>query len=154
MARREKTRARLDREIAEALAKRRYHATRSTIALKLEDASEGARPGFRITAFDGDARVGAIVVRQHRWLPGAPFGVEHVYATRQRERIGTQLYEAAAREACRRGFPFMSDMERSPEADAFWRKQERKGRATRKITTLVDSEVDYFFVGCPAPSLD
>lgn len=146
-----KTAAQLDREIAEVLTR---PARRSGITLHITDASEGVREGFRITATDGGTKVGEIVVRQHRWLPNRPFGVEHIYATHLRQRIGTKLYEGAAVEACRRGHPFMSDMERSPEAEAFWKKQERLGRVERKTTVLVDSEVDYFLMECPATSFN
>ena len=155
----------LEGEIVSELAKpstpssrsRSRHTTkpkRATIDLQIEDASEGNRPGYRITAYENGNRIGAIVVRQHRWIQGSPFGVEHIYANRLREGIGTRLYKAAADEACRRGSPFMSDMERSPEADGFWRKQEMKGRASKKTTMLVDTEVDFYLVGCPAPPLD
>lgn len=45
------------------------------------------------------------------------------------EGAGTQLYEAALREACKAGLPLSSDSYRSAFAEAFWRKQARKGRA-------------------------
>jgi GNAT superfamily N-acetyltransferase len=45
------------------------------------------------------------------------------------EGVGTQLYEAAFEEACRQGKPLLSDDMRSAYAEAFWRKQARKGRA-------------------------
>ena len=44
--------------------------------------------------------------------------------------IGTKLYEAAAQFAARQGCQLISDRDRSPFAEAFWRKQERKGRAS------------------------
>jgi len=148
---RKKTGAQLDREIAETLSRSR---SGSGVELHLTDASEGSREGFRITMTDKGTTVGQIVVRQHRWLPERPFGVEHIYVTRLRQRLGTKLYEAAGIEACRRGHPFMSDMERSPEADAFWRKQERLGRVERKTAMLMGQEVDYFLMWCPATSFN
>jgi len=44
--------------------------------------------------------------------------------------IGTKLYEAAARSACRKGVPLMSDNRRTKYSQGFWEKQSRKGRAT------------------------
>jgi len=46
-----------------------------------------------------------------------------------RQRIGTPAYEIAAQEACRQGRRLTSDDVRSPFAEAFWRKQAKKGRA-------------------------
>jgi hypothetical protein len=46
-----------------------------------------------------------------------------------RRRFGTRLYEYAKELACKRGLRLASDAERSQYAEAFWRKQERKGRA-------------------------
>lgn len=114
------------------------------------------RPGFCIKAIDrkDDAVVGEIAVRKQTWIDGMKnvWGVEHIYAKRLREGIGTQLYTKAAHEACKRGGSFISDMERSPEADAFWRKQATKGRATRVEAKLLDNTVDFYLIGCPAPS--
>lgn len=64
--------------------------------------------------------------------------------------IATQLYEAAARDACdRMGVPLASGVQRSPEAQAFWEKQVAKGRAV----VDADPEVgrDFFRMACPAP---
>ncbi len=47
----------------------------------------------------------------------------------RRGRLGTKLYEHALRDACDRGLRFASDSLRSHFAEAFWRKQEAKGRA-------------------------
>lgn len=43
--------------------------------------------------------------------------------------IGTTMYEAALKTACALGKPLGSDSMRSHFAEAFWRKQEMKGRA-------------------------
>ena len=43
--------------------------------------------------------------------------------------VGTRLYEAAVAVGCRAGLPVASDSMRSPYAEAFWRKQQNKGRA-------------------------
>lgn len=47
----------------------------------------------------------------------------------RRSRVGTTLYEAAVKVACRAGLAVSSDSFRSRFAEAFWRKQEAKGRA-------------------------
>jgi GNAT superfamily N-acetyltransferase len=56
-------------------------------------------------------------------------GVIEVEKAHRKQRVGTQLYEGAVREACRRGLALASDSMRSPFAEAFWRKQASKNRA-------------------------
>jgi GNAT superfamily N-acetyltransferase len=46
----------------------------------------------------------------------------------QRSGIGTRLYEQLTADACELGLPLVSDETRSHFAEAFWRKQETKGR--------------------------
>lgn len=48
----------------------------------------------------------------------------------RRSGVGTALYEAAVKVGCRAGLDVSSDSFRSPYAEAFWRKQVAKGRAT------------------------
>lgn len=48
----------------------------------------------------------------------------------RRRGVGTALYEAALKLSCETGKPLASDHQRSPFAEAFWRKQVKKGRAT------------------------
>ena len=48
---------------------------------------------------------------------------------RKRCRIGTRLYEAAARYACAEGLTLRSDVLRSASSQGFWEKQLTKGRA-------------------------
>ena len=118
--------------------------------------------GFEICAFDRDGqKAGCITTAESAWLAETPsshrgplpYGVFDVWVRTPRRRLGTKLYLQAAREACRRGRMLQSDVERSQEADAFWRKQERKGRAKKITTTLVDSPVDFYRLRCPVPSL-
>lgn len=45
--------------------------------------------------------------------------------------IGTRLYEALSKVACARGVPFRSDSQLKPDAEGFWKKQVRKGRAVQ-----------------------
>ena len=47
----------------------------------------------------------------------------------RRSGLGTRLYEQALKDSCRRGAPLESDSTRSPFAEAFWLKQQKKGRA-------------------------
>lgn len=48
----------------------------------------------------------------------------------QQKKLGTVIYEIFADLACRQNKTLISDLTRSPFAEAFWRKQERKGRAS------------------------
>lgn len=48
----------------------------------------------------------------------------------RRSKVGTRLYEAALVVGCRAGLPVTSDSLRSQYAEAFWQKQQAKGRAT------------------------
>lgn len=48
----------------------------------------------------------------------------------RRSGVGTALYEAAVKVACKAGLDVSSDSFRSPYAESFWRKQVAKGRAT------------------------
>lgn len=47
----------------------------------------------------------------------------------KRKRLGTRMYELATELACQQGKRLVSDSERSLYAEAFWRKQQVKGRA-------------------------
>ena len=75
----------------------------------------------------------------------------------RRQGIGTQLYEAAARVACEQfGLPLASDKshQRSPAAEAFWKKQARKKRAVC-IGDSGGKKCRRWVLSCPAPaSLD
>jgi len=76
--------------------------------------------------------------------------------------IGTKLYEAAARVACREGAPLMSDNHRTVYSQGFWEKQARKGRATCAVAAggvKLSKEYDItgrwacgrYALTCPAP---
>ncbi|UCC74968.1 MAG: GNAT family N-acetyltransferase [Gemmatimonadota bacterium] len=66
----------------------------------------------------------------------------------RRRGVATQLYQAAAREACERGRPLESDRRLARGSLAFWRKQVRKGRATLRD----DPDGRTYALKCPAPS--
>jgi hypothetical protein len=53
----------------------------------------------------------------------------YVMPSKLRQGIGTQAYEIAVAEACSQRRKLSSDEVRSPYAEAFWRKQAKKGRA-------------------------
>lgn len=81
--------------------------------------------GFEIIA--GGKPVGYITLKNDL---GPTIGYIEVDAEHRRHKLGTRLYEAAAKEACRwLKTPLHSDVERTAAAQAFWEKQERKGRA-------------------------
>lgn len=94
----------------------------------------------------GDDRVQIQLIQRGAQLPGATPNVAayislvieggetrtakiEVHESLRRQGIATRLYEDAARLACSRGAPLRSDSERSAADQAFWAKQERKGRA-------------------------
>jgi len=72
----------------------------------------------------------------------------------QRRGIGTKLYQAAARLACKvYKKPLCSSVERSVAAEAFWRKQVLKKRAVRVRNTKSDFEREGMFkLRCPPPA--
>lgn len=81
----------------------------------------------------------------------------NVDADRQRQGIGTKLYEAAAAEACRRRGRLASlGRHRNPGAHShdFWAKQARKGRVTAVRTRGGAGAPTYVVTDCPPPPLD
>ena len=52
---------------------------------------------------------------------------------RQKNGVGTFLYETAAKDACRLGYTLKSSDYRSEFSEAFWQKQARKGRASCEV---------------------
>lgn len=88
--------------------------------------------------------------------------------------VGTRLYELAAKQACKRGVPLVSDVARSAYAEGFWAKQTAKGRArcvkpaaslSKRPPWVVDSTsdddvpligrggCDHYELACPVTSL-
>lgn len=91
-----------------------------------------------------DARKRKIVMVGQSW----------VAAKHRRKGFGTALYEAAAQAACEIfGAPLASGESRSAAAEAFWRKQERKGRAqcTQESGSKKRPCIEYV-LSCPAPT--
>lgn len=96
---------------------------RVPVRMKLYDHGKG---GFEIAALlpDVDRPVGHISVNRR----GDIINIT-VHSDYQRMGIGTQLYEAAAEEAERRGKTLRSSLRVSPYSREFWTKQIRKGNA-------------------------
>jgi GNAT superfamily N-acetyltransferase len=83
----------------------------------------------------------------------ASVGLINVDRDLQRCGVGTRLYERAARIACKRGVKLRSDTSRSNKAEAFWRKQERKGRVVCE-KSYYGSGCEYYEIKkCPVKSL-
>ena len=111
---------------------------------------------FRFNALcsttEGNVRCGRIEVTRIRAKVDGRVAYQvtnvHVDDAHRRQGIATKLYEAAAREACRRRGRLAST-DRNPGAYShdFWAKQERKGRATRV-------RKNYVITDCPPPALD
>lgn len=102
----------------------------------IREADTGGVRSFRFDAIiDGGVRGSINVVRAPKRIHGHIGWVVrgiHVDADRRRQRIGTQLYAAAAREACRRRGQLVSTSNmRNPHAHShdFWVKQARLGQA-------------------------
>lgn len=66
------------------------------------------------------------------------------------QRLGTRLYEAANELACSERKPLVSDHERSPFAESFWRKQVSRGRAM----CLPEKGKGRYYANPVGPSLD
>jgi GNAT superfamily N-acetyltransferase len=106
-----------------------------------------------------DGWVGQVTIKED-----ASVGDVHVLSSYRRRGLATQLYERAAQIACTKiGNPLHSDVERSGYAQAFWEKQERKGRARcLSRTAPKTADMDTVIVGrggcvryalsCPAPT--
>lgn len=104
--------------------------------LSLSRCTERFTTTFRV--YRGASEVGTAELRAtNRTKPRAGGATEPVLkvsyielAPKERKgRVGTLLYDAMLGEACDRGQPLTSDRMRSHFAEAFWRKQVRKGRA-------------------------
>lgn len=70
--------------------------------------------------------------------------------------VATRIYEAAARMSCLKfKAPMASDTQRTTAADAFWKKQFKKGRAVKfnipKANRALGSRATIFALSCPAP---
>lgn len=81
-----------------------------------------------VTAYKGSTMIGQAILEPS---PGTrSLKVGEINVVKKRGGVGTRLYEAAVRIGCKAGLAVASDSMRSPFAEAFWRKQVSKGRAT------------------------
>lgn len=102
-----------------------------------------------VTATADGHRVGKLVVKAS-WGTPAVERID-VKPEHRRRHIATRMYEAAAREVCRKwGEPLRSDYMRSSESDAFWQKQLAKGRA-HCVHEKSGKCLQYELKPCPAP---
>jgi GNAT superfamily N-acetyltransferase len=98
-------------------------------------------------------RVGRIVAKRRKTAGRVYWYVDrvHVEEEEQRRGIGTALYEAAADEACRRGSGLVSRETsvayRSLQAEGWWKRQVREGRA-RHLAKL-GALKDVYVIDCP-----
>jgi len=100
--------------------------TRRKGAIETTACADGG--GAHITAYYDGEEVGSLSLDPDR---GAlVVGMIHVDDAAKRKGVGTALYEAAVDLGCKTKLAIRSDNTRSPFAEAFWMKQERKGRAT------------------------
>lgn len=139
--------------------------------------SKESDAGFRLDGYVNGYPAGWMTVERgsdvHRKLSGTMvvtnIFVEPYY---RRSKLGTAMYEFAAQHACGKyGKPLASDRRRSGFSDAFWEKQEEKGRASRidlttpglapdedrvdPYTLPMDEHYDYdyaYSLTCPPPS--
>ena len=132
-------------------------APKSKVTIKLARKSGDA---FRLEAFDGKKNVGFMSVLSNNGF-GYP-AVEYIEVKKREARIGTRLYEVAARMACEEyGEPLASGFIRTEPAEGFWSKQESKGRAEqRPYDGFSSDELDedtnnrdtFYTLTCPAPT--
>jgi GNAT superfamily N-acetyltransferase len=79
----------------------------------------------------------------------------NVLEEHRRKRIGTKLYEVAAKEACRRRAPLASDERVGDMSRQFWAKQISKGRAvvlSKRLGFEKGEKAPVYSLTCPAPS--
>lgn len=112
----------------------------------------------RIDALDetGDS-IGYIEFTKRTLAKRKVVQVAFVQVFPQRQGVGTALYEELARRACANDLPVVSDRSRSVAADAFWKKQESKGRAfcLKEIRRPAGRPPGYcgaYLLPCPAPA--
>ncbi len=111
---------------------------------------------------EAERKLGTMLV--DKWLPRSRFEQPVMFVSyigidkeHQRQRLGTRLYEAAAKYACEEyHLPLASDAPRpvgggrSPGAEAFWKKQVK----ARRAECISEREGRCFRYGlrCPAPA--
>jgi GNAT superfamily N-acetyltransferase len=96
-----------------------------------DPASNADKTIHLIRAYRGNEIVGEARIRHFDGDGMAEVTSIAVNLEERRHKIGTRLYERAAKLVCERhAVPLASDTYRSAYSDGFWQKQVRKGRAT------------------------
>lgn len=123
---------------------------------RIEEVETGSKKELRWELVcDGERKGGIGLYKAKRcgrtlWLVQNLFLVESM----RRRRIGTALYEHAAREACRRRAALGSDDRVSAMSRGFWRKQKEKGRAELLCVPKGARDLDsgaVYALSCPPP---
>jgi hypothetical protein len=96
-----------------------FHVLTSRDANPLSLGDDAPIASLHLKRTDGDDQAALIIE-----------GIDIHRKSDRRTRLGTALYEHAVQIACDEGRVLASDDMRSPFAEAFWRKQKAKGRAT------------------------
>jgi ribosomal protein S18 acetylase RimI-like enzyme len=118
--------------------------------IKYTTEAYGARYPIQIEAIDGKTKTQAGLLVAEPERTGLTVTFVKVKPAYQRRGIATRMYEIAGRYACANKMKLASDITRSDEADAFWRKQIAKGRARRVKAKRGDS---YYVLSCPVETL-
>lgn len=110
--------------------------TRALITFKLCGKPSTLKDGTELMSVEAEDARGGPVAKASFWSfeEGGKrlLKVGHIKTVRgaRRSGIGTALYEIALEKACAEGRQLVSDDSRSEWAEAFWRKQRAKGRAS------------------------
>lgn len=135
------------------------------MAIRVEMDRGRPHPGsFSVHAFKDGEGAGSLtaeleVERHPRFLPKghAPvFTVDYIFvpASARRSGVATKLYEAAAREACKRGARLGSTCrERTAYSNDFWQKQYSKGRADMLAGMGCEGMAAYVLKSCDTHDL-
>lgn len=120
--------------------------------IEIQRVETGGRISFMFAALCNGSACGHISAhRLARKVGGrVVYGVDDVRVseTARRKGVGTKLYEAAANEACaRRGRLASTNRLSEAHSNAFWEKQEAKGRAVR---VRQPGEHAFVLTDCPA----
>lgn len=113
----------------------RVEADEDTIIVQLRDPARKRKP--IVGSVDCSVGTGT---SERLGAKACKIGVAKVEPQFRSQGIGTVLYEHLAEAACANGMVVVSDDLRSKYADAFWKKQFRKGRVTRVPTATSVSE--------------
>lgn len=126
-------------KVGAVMPNRKRGSKKSGFDVKRIELTSSGKDSFRLEGED-DGRWGFIDVAR---FPDSTFwNVREIEVQPQGHGIGTAFYEAAAAEAKRRGGRLGSTYRVSSAADAFWEKQWKLGRATRRKETAPPAEDD------------